>query len=56
MTIKELYNILQELIEQGKDDAVVLLDTEASYDYHMASIATAIFEDEPIPHLALHER
>jgi hypothetical protein len=56
MTIKELHELTGELVKQGYGDACVMFDTEArAYWYHMAVVGSAFFEDEPEPHLALHE-
>jgi hypothetical protein len=56
MTVKELHELTAQLIEQGHGDSPVMFDTEAqTFHYHMASVDVAHHEDEPEPHLGLHE-
>jgi hypothetical protein len=56
MTVKELYEITKNLVEQGHEDVRVLFDTEAqAYDCHMVNVDQAFYETEPTPHLALSE-
>ena len=57
MTVKQLHEITSQLIKEGHGHVPVLFDTEAkTYNYHMASVDQAFFEEEPTPHLSLHEK
>lgn len=56
MTVEQLHKILTEIIAQGNGSVPIFFDTEAqTYHYHMAKVDLAFFEEEPEPHLSLHE-
>jgi hypothetical protein len=58
-TVQELRDFLDGLCQIGKGDLPVMFDTEAkTYEYHMARIGNAYFEDEQVMgsgFVSLHE-
>jgi hypothetical protein len=56
MTCKELWKQLEAIIVNGGGDAEVMFDTEArTFDYHMAVVGGADYEQLPKPHVCLVE-
>lgn len=55
-TVQELRDYLDGLVQIGKGELPVYFDTEAkTFNYHMAKVGQAYHEDEPTPHVQLHE-
>jgi len=58
-TVKELFDFLAPLVQDGKGYYPVYFDTEArTFEYHMARIGRAYAEEEAFPNepfVALHE-
>ena len=49
MKIKELAELLNELVEEGYGEGRILFDTEGkTFDYHMAQIGGALVEFDPV--------
>lgn len=56
-TVKELHEYLDGLVQIGKGDLPVLFDTEAkTFNYHMAQVGDAYYEEQPYEHVQLHEK
>jgi len=54
MIIKELYEIISQLVAAGHGEVPVLFDTEAqTYHYHMETVDSAHLEEDPYLHLCL---
>lgn len=59
MTVQELFNFLEQAIDDGKGDSPIYFDTEArTFNYHLAKISRAYCLDESregITCICLHE-